>query len=93
MTARRQCAIVWWHETRAIAAISLDVLSYQHRFEGAETVIRGHCARVIAICGRFIEYTIDIIISFSHRYNNPCPLNIRFRTICCDFQLNPNQRT
>lgn len=52
MTTPRQCAVVWWFETNHVSTTSLDVLPYQHREIGAETMISGHKARVVAICGK-----------------------------------------
>ncbi|KAK0094424.1 hypothetical protein PV326_010907 [Microctonus aethiopoides] len=68
MTTARQCAVVWWFETNQVSTTLLDVLPYQHRVIGAETMISGHKAKVVAICGE--NESKDAVLSMNCMMNN-----------------------
>ncbi|KAK0076037.1 hypothetical protein PV325_005970, partial [Microctonus aethiopoides] len=68
MTTPRQCAVVWWFETNNVSTTLLDVLPYQHRVIGAETMISGHKAKVVAICSE--DESKDAVASMNCMLNN-----------------------
>lgn len=64
MSNEKQCAIVLWHESQQIKSTSLDVLPYQHRYIGAETIIGGHKAKIVAIRGKKKRLIANAFINF-----------------------------
>lgn len=52
MSIVKSYAVILWHQDQHISSILLDVIPYQHRYITAETVVGGHKAKILAICGK-----------------------------------------